>query len=156
MVHVKGWLQLPSEPKEYIVVGRVYALTQHYVPRLRSSAACLSPNQCELCDQAMPVQQIALLPVKSRENPDHVWLLRLLPSQTSLINSLSSQGNSLIGKVIEVERAPGAQQKRPLIRPIGETAVNPPPLENYIRAIGKKAYARAVEIMLAQPELGEA
>lgn len=155
MVRIKGWLLLPAEPRQFIVVGRVYSLTQHYVPALRSSAACMSPNPCTLCDQAQPIQQVAILPVKSLES-EEVSLVRLLPSQQSLIAQLSAKGNSLIGTIVEIERSPGAQLKRPLIRTIGHKATSPPPLENYIKAIGRKAYARAAELLLAQPELGEA
>lgn len=154
MVKIKGWLTLTLEPVQLLVVGRLYSHTQHYVPAIRSSAACMAPNECLLCDQAAPVQQIALLPVK-RLDADDVHFIRLLPSQTSLISSLASQGNSLIGTLIEAERSGAGTLKRPLIRKIGHRPTNPPPLDNYIKAIGRKAYERAIEIMLAQPELGE-
>lgn len=154
MVKIKGWYKLTLEPVQLIVCGRLYSHTQHYVPAIHSSAACMAPNECLLCEQAAPVQQIALLPVK-RPDADDVQFIRLLPSQQSLIASLATQGNSLIGTIIEVERSGPGQLKRPLIRKVGHRPTSPPPLDNYIRAIGKKAYERAIELLLAQPDLGE-
>lgn len=149
---IKGWLKIPENPTEFVLVGRLYAITQHYVPQLRSSAACLSPQSCSLCESLMPIQQIAVIPLMLEGKQD-IWLLRLLPSQQSLIQTLANKGNSLIGSVVQIEKAPGKELSRAMLAITGKKLINPPPVENYIRAIGRRAYELAAERILRQPEL---
>ncbi len=154
MKSVKGWLELPAEPTTFVVVGRIYTLTQHYLPALKSSAACIAPHNCLLCTSGFPVQTIAALPVELPEG-NTIELLRLLPSQSALLNSLAARGSTIVGSVVSIEKAPGAHPGRALIAFLGKTAVHEAPIQNYINAIGRRAYERMAQLLDDQAELGE-
>lgn len=155
MVRIRGWIRLTGTPVEIVAVGRLYSITQHYVPQLKGSAACMAPNECALCERNLPIQQLSAIPVRKRGEED-VWLLRLLPSQQSLASKLASQGNSLAGTIFQAELSAGNKLRRPLLAAIGREPVQTPPVDNYIKAIGRRYYELASEILLAQPELPEA
>ncbi len=154
MKSVSGWLQLPAEPKTFTIVGRLYTLTQHYLPALKSSAACIAPGNCLLCTSGFTTQTIAALPVEDPEGTK-ISLLRILPSQAALLNSLSMKGSTIIGSIITIEKAPGAHPSRALIAFLGKTAVHEAPIQNYINAIGRRAYERMAQLLEDQPELPE-
>lgn len=156
MVKCRGWLPITEQPQKLVVVGRLYSVSQHYVPQFRQSAACLAPGECQLCESNQPVQTVTAIPVQKPEN-EEVWLLKLLPRQAQLANHLLSVGPDLIGEIIQVERAPGPLKSLAMIRRTGQRRPsNPPPLDNYIRAIGRATYDRIVEALTMQPEIGEA
>lgn len=152
MAHINGWLQLEDEPVEITMMGRVYSHTQHYVPQFRQSAACLSPQECLLCSRDMPIQQIAAIPVR-RNRDESLWLLRLLPSQSNLASSLAARGPSLIGAIFTVERAGAGKASRPMLIALGREPVNAPPVDNYMAALGRKAYMMIVKRLEDQLEL---
>jgi hypothetical protein len=109
-----------------------------------------------LCESNQPVQTVTAIPVRKPES-EEVWLLKLLPRQSSLSSHLLSVGPDLIGEVLMVERAPGPVKSMSMIRRTGQRVPsNPPPIDNYIRAIGRATYARIVDALTMQPEIGQA
>lgn len=109
-----------------------------------------------LCETNQPVQTVTAIPVQ-KEGSEEVWLLKLLPRQTSLSSHLSSVGPDLIGEILQVERAPGPLKSLAMIRRTRQRRPsNPPPIDNYIRAIGRATYDRICEALIMQPDLPEA
>lgn len=153
MVKIKGWW-LPTQNQQSLVVcGPLRNLTQHYVQQFRSSAACLAPGECILCQKQYPIQVLNALPVKLPEQ-EEIYLLRIYPNQQHLLNLFSDAGTELIGRVIQVEKCPGQIKLRSLIYPTKKRIpTNPPPMENYLRALGRKAYDRMILDIDAQTHL---
>lgn len=151
-VHIRGWLPLTKEPLQYVAVGRIYCLTQHFLPGGNSSAACIAPTTCLLCENHFPIQQIAAIPVRKPDDQT-VWLLRLLPSQINLIQTLAQRGNQLVGQLMLIEHGSDARSNRAVLQLQGHMPVQAPPVDNYIRAIGRRAYEMMCERLLRQPEL---
>lgn len=150
MSTILGWFKSSSSPVKLVCRGRLYSLTQHYIPALQSSAACLSPSPCVLCDKVMPVQQCAALPVSEPES-ERVYLLRITPSQVELIAALQSRGNSLLGQVIEVSKPFKSSPWRLAVSFHGRVQSAEAPVEKYLSAIGKRAYAFLAEKLYADP-----
>lgn len=152
MIKIGGWFKPTSTPVELVIVGRLYSITQHYVPSLRSSAACLSPEHCELCDHAYPIQQLVAIPVERTEG-GVIELLRLLPSQRELAQKFAARGSAIVGTLIEVEQSPGHQTSRVMLRITGRRPAHPAPVDAYIKAMGRKAYELIATKLLEQTEL---
>lgn len=145
MPTIKGWLKPPTSPTKLICRGRVYTLVQHFIPALKSSAACLGVDNCVLCSQGRPIQMLAAVPV-SLPGSEVVWLLRVLPNQGTLIQTLVSRGNDLVGTTIEVVRAhdgrEGTQNRsaRLLVTFHDRVPISTAPVDRYIAAIGQRTY----------------
>lgn len=151
MPTIKGWFRSGKEPTILIARARLFAITQHYVPQLRSSAACIAPRPCALCELGLPLQQLAAVPVSEPES-EVIWLLKLSSTQRAQINSLATRGDSLVGAELWVEPIPDDTTGRLSIRVTGQTRILPAPVANYIAAIGMKAYDRIASEILADPE----
>lgn len=151
-IEIKGWLKLSESPKQFVVVGRLYHLTQHFLPKIRSSAACMAPRECTLCQAGIPTYNLSALPVKEVET-GLLWLLKLHSSQHSLGQRLASKGPSLIGTLVTIEQSSPDNPNRALMHFGNRIPQNEIPVENYIKAIGRRAYAKAAEYFAqATPE----
>lgn len=153
MVKIKGYWFPTERPQLLVVVGHLRSMAQHYIQEFRYSAGCQAPLQCELCKQKRPVQTIHSVPVKLPD-AEEIYLLRIYPNQQHLLSLLSSGGRDLIGKVVQVEKAPGAIRLRSLIQITNKRVpASPAPVDNYYRSLGKATYQRMIIDLESQTAL---
>jgi len=136
MSTIAGWKK--HGPTAEIVIARstLRIVTQHYLPQYRRSAAHMDSGPCFLCEKEYPLQEVGAIAV-SQLGSETIHLLRFTRSQSHLIQAFQVMGQSLIGKVMEVE---GINRRTLGARIIDRSICTAAPIDNYLSGIGLKFY----------------
>lgn len=140
MATIAGWLKLDNTTRTVTARGPLLVISQHFLPRFRSSARCQEPGRCFLCESQIPSQTAAIVPVDlGDENVIH--LLRLTTTQAELSRRLQAMGENLQGNQFHLQgRTQGAVE----LTHIGKTIVSRAHIEKYVEKIGQGLYSRHV------------
>lgn len=138
MATIAGWLKLDNTTRTVTARGPLLVISQHFLPRFRSSARCQEPGRCFLCESQIPSQTAAIVPVDlGDENVIH--LLRLTTTQAELSRRLQAMGENLQGHQFQLQgRTQGALQ----LSPLGKTITSRAHVEKYVEQIGQGLYSR--------------
>lgn len=129
-----------SGTQTMIARTELLVLSQHYLPRYRSSAQCRGQQDCFLCATATKIQDLGVVGV-SVDQSDTIHLLRITKTEAHIIQGLQVMGARLIGARLQCQ----GQESRTLgVLVVGRTVTSSVPIGKYCASIGAKLYDRAL------------